>query len=144
MYPLAKFQPCMPLTVTALRSSNNRKIDIYSKYRENKLQAPTKMVVTYQQIEVWSYNFHHRVCHEQGNQLLDNVSLTHPSSLHTKAKFVKKNRSRMIASTQCKQTLTTSVSLGLLQRNKDFPSPIEQANKMISRVLLLVPSFTKK
>ena len=38
----------------------------------------------------------------------------------------------------------TSVSLGLLHRNKDFPTSLEQANKMISRVLLLVPSFTKK
>ena len=36
------------------------------------------------------------------------------------------------------------VSLGLLQRNNDFPTPVEQANKMISRFLLLVPSFTKK
>ena len=69
MYPLAKFQPHMP-GVTALQSSNNRKIDLYSKYRENKLQAFTKMVVTSQRIEVRSYNFHRRVCHEQGNQLL--------------------------------------------------------------------------
>ena len=43
---------------------------MYSKYRENKLQALTKTVVTYQQIEVRSYNFHHRVRHEQGNQLV--------------------------------------------------------------------------
>ena len=72
MYPLAKFQLHMPITlgVTALQSSNNRKIDLYSKYRENKLQALTKTVVTYQRIEVRSYNFHHRVRHEQGNQLL--------------------------------------------------------------------------
>ena len=40
--------------------------------------------------------------------------------------------------------LITSVSLGLLQRNKDFPMLLEQANKMISRVVLLVSFFTKK
>ena len=69
VYPLAKFQPHMPITlgVTALQSGNNRKIDLYSKYGENILQAPTKTVVTYQQIEVRSYNFHHHVRHEQGN-----------------------------------------------------------------------------
>ena len=38
----------------------------------------------------------------------------------------------------------TYVSVGLLQRNKDFPIPHEEANKMISRFLLLVSSFTKK
>ena len=40
--------------------------------------------------------------------------------------------------------LITYVSSGLLQRNNDFPTPLEQANKMISRFILLVPSFTKK
>ena len=56
LYPLEKFQLHMPNTlgVTTLQSSNNRKIDLYSKYRENKLQALTKTVVTYQQIEVQS------------------------------------------------------------------------------------------
>ena len=70
----------MPITfgVTALQSSNNRKIDMYSKYRENKLQALTKTVVTYQQIEVQSYNFHHCVRHEQGNQLLGKIILYLP------------------------------------------------------------------
>ena len=35
VYPLAKFQFHLPITlgVTALQSSNNRKIDLYSKYR---------------------------------------------------------------------------------------------------------------
>ena len=72
MYPLAKFQLHTPLTlgVTALQSTNNRKIDLYSKYRENKIQALTKMVVTYQRIEVRSYHFYHRVRYEQGNQLV--------------------------------------------------------------------------
>ena len=72
VYLLAKFQPHMPITsgVTVLQSSNNKKIDLYSKYKENKLQALTKTVVTYQRIEIQSYNFHHRVRHEQGNRLL--------------------------------------------------------------------------
>ena len=93
MYPLAKFQLHMPITlrVTALQSSNNRKIDLYRKYRENKLQALTKMIVTYQRIEVQSYNIHRRVRHEQVNQLLGTFFLYSPSSLHTKAKFVKNN-----------------------------------------------------
>ena len=79
------------LGVTALQSSNNRKIDLYSKYRENKLHALTKTVLTYQWIMVRSSTFHHRVRHELGNQLLVSLFFTRPSSLHTKAKFVKKN-----------------------------------------------------
>ena len=39
------------LGIAALKSSNNRKINFHSKYRENKLQAA---IVTYQQIEVSS------------------------------------------------------------------------------------------
>ena len=80
VYPLAKLQTHMPITlgVTALQSSNNRKIDLYSKYRENKLQAPTKMFVTYQRIEVRSYDFHHLVRHEQGNQLFGRFFLYSP------------------------------------------------------------------
>ena len=90
MYPLAKFQLHIPITLggTTLQSSNNRKIDMYSKYRKNILQALTKTVVTYQRIEVHSSNVHHRVRHEHGNQLLGKFSFTHSSSLHTKAKFM--------------------------------------------------------
>ena len=49
MYVLTKFQPYIPenFEFTALQSSGNRKIDLYTKYRENKLQALTKMDVTY-------------------------------------------------------------------------------------------------
>jgi len=45
MYVLAKFQPDMPITlrVMALKSDKNKKIDLYSKHRENKLQALTKV-----------------------------------------------------------------------------------------------------
>ena len=44
-----KFQPDMPITlgVIALTSGNSKKIDFYSKHWENKLQALTKMDVTY-------------------------------------------------------------------------------------------------
>ena len=47
VHALAKFQFHMSITlgVTALQSSYNRKIDMYSKYRENKLQAITEMVI---------------------------------------------------------------------------------------------------
>ena len=77
-----------------------RERPLHNLYRENKLQAPTKTIVTYERIDIRSYNFHHRVHHEQGNQLMGRFSFTRPSSLHTKAEFMKKkNRSRMIAST---------------------------------------------
>ena len=50
------FQFHMPIDLggAALQSSNNRKIDLYSKYSENKLHALTKTVVTYQRIAVRS------------------------------------------------------------------------------------------
>ena len=72
------------------------------------------MIVTYQRIEVQSYNIHRRVRHEQVNQLLGTFFLYSPSSLHTKAKFVKNIWSRTIASTWRKQMFITYVSLGLL------------------------------
>ena len=80
MYPLAKFQLHIPviLGVTALQSSSNRKIDLCSRCREKILQMLAKTVVTYQQIEGRSYNFHHRVRHEQGNQLLGKYFLYSP------------------------------------------------------------------
>ena len=62
-------------------SSKNRTIDLYSEHRRNKLQALTKTVVAYQQIEVRSYIFCHCTCHAQGNGLLDNFYLY--SSLFT-------------------------------------------------------------
>ena len=71
-------------------------------------------------------------------------SFTYPSSLHLKAKFMKKNRLRMIVSMGCKQVPITYESLGLQQRNKNFRTPVEQANKMMLRFLLLRSSFTEK
>jgi len=71
-------------------------------------------------------------------------SFTHPSLLHLKVKFMKKNWSCTIISTWRKQVPITYVSLGLLKQNKHFWTPLEQANKMMSRFLLLHCSFTKK
>ena len=54
MYVLAKFQLQIlkAFEITALRSSSNRKIDLYSKHRENKLQVLPKTDVTYEWSEV--------------------------------------------------------------------------------------------
>ena len=56
MYSLARFQLRMPITlgVTALWSSSNRKFNLYARYWENKLQALTKTMVTYEQKDVLS------------------------------------------------------------------------------------------
>ena len=95
-YPPAKFQLHLLITlgVTALQSSNNRKIDLYSKYRENKLQALTKTAVTYQRVEVRANVF---TIVFATNQLLGKFSFTHSSSLHKKVKFMKKNQLHTIA-----------------------------------------------
>ena len=59
MYVMAKIQlhilKCFE--VTALQSSSNRKIDLYSKYWENKLQALTKTDVTYEWSDVQTQKF---------------------------------------------------------------------------------------
>jgi len=66
MYVLAKFQPDTPITfrVMALQSSNNKMINLYSKHWENKLQALTKMFVTYKWNVTQSCNLHHHISHE--------------------------------------------------------------------------------
>ena len=48
MYVLAKFQLCIlkAFENTALQSNSHRKIDLYSKHRENNLQALPKTDVT--------------------------------------------------------------------------------------------------
>jgi len=96
-----------------------------------------------QWIKLLSRNFYYNVHHEWGNQILGMFIPTLFSSLCTKTKFIKNNWLHTMVSTRSKQTLITSVSLGLLQRNKDFWT-LEQANKMIPRFWLLVPSFTEK
>jgi len=77
MYLLAKFQLHIPIPcrVTALQNIKNKTINLYSKYKGNKLQVLTKTVKTCEQIEVWSYNFCHCACHEQGNRLLHKIFL---------------------------------------------------------------------
>jgi len=102
------------------------------------------MVVTYEQIEVWSYNFCHCVRHEQGNRLLGKFFLYWSFFIAFKGEIHEENWSRTIISTWRKQVPITYVSLSLLLQNKDFPTRLEQANKMMSRFLLLGPPFTKK
>jgi len=86
MYLLEKLRVSIPMRwgVIALQSSNNETIDLYSEYRESKLQALTKTVVTYKQIEVGSYNSCHCAHHKQGNQLLHCISFSfiYPSFLY--------------------------------------------------------------
>ena len=61
------------------QSNNNRNIDLYSKYRESKLQVLTKIVVTYKkQNGVWSRTLYHPIFHEQGNRLLGKFFLLLP------------------------------------------------------------------
>ena len=66
------------------QSSNNRKIELYSKTiigaSKNGCNLPTH--------EVWSYNFYDRTYHEQGNQSMGTFFFT---CLHAKVKFIKKN-----------------------------------------------------
>ena len=75
MYLLVKFQLCIlkASEVTALQSSSNRKIDLYSKYRKNKLQAITK---TDEWRDAQTQNLHHCVCHELRNGLLGIIPFT--------------------------------------------------------------------
>ena len=72
MYLLAKFQLRIlkSFEVTALQNSSNRKIDLYSKYWENKLQVLTKTDVTYEWSDSQTQNLHHCVSHELRNGLL--------------------------------------------------------------------------
>ena len=72
MYLLAKFQLRIlkAIEVTALQSNSNRKIDLYSKHRENNLQALPKTDVTYKWSEVGTRILHHHVGYELKNGLL--------------------------------------------------------------------------
>ena len=61
MHVVAKFHLCIlkAFKVKVLQSSYNRKIDLYSTYRENKLRRLTKMIVTYEWSDVQTRNLHH-------------------------------------------------------------------------------------
>ena len=80
MYLLAKFQLRIlkAIEVTALQTNSNRKIDLYSKHRENKLQALPKTDVTYKGSEVRTRILHHHVRHELRNGLLGKLFLLLP------------------------------------------------------------------
>ena len=54
MYVLPKFQfyTLKTFEVTVLQSSSNRKIDLYSNYRENKVQSLTKIDASYEWSDV--------------------------------------------------------------------------------------------
>ena len=71
MHVLVKFQLRIlkAFEVTALQSNGNRKIDLYSKHRENKLQVLPKTDVTYRWSEVGTQILHHHICHELRNGL---------------------------------------------------------------------------
>ena len=66
IYVLAKFELRIlkAFEVTALKSSSNRKIDLYSKHRGNKLQALPKMNVTCEWSKVATQILYHHACHE--------------------------------------------------------------------------------
>ena len=80
MYVLAKFQLCILKAneVIALQNHSNRKINLYSKYKENKLQVPTKTDVTYEWSEAQTQKLHHRIRHELRNGLLCKLFLLLP------------------------------------------------------------------
>ena len=136
MYVLAKFQlrVLKAFEVTALQSSSNKKIDLYSKHRENKLQALIKMDETYEWSEVVTRILYHHVRHELRNGLLGKYSFYYPASPQTKLKSMKKHRSRTTAPTSREQTAITYNFLGALQPNKDFRAPLAWANTMIPRL----------
>ena len=77
MYVLAKFQLYIikAFEVTALQSNSNRKIDLYSKHRESKLQALPKTDVTCKWSEVMTQILHHYVRHKLRNGLLGKLFL---------------------------------------------------------------------
>ena len=100
MYLLEKFQLHILISYgfKALQRSNNRTIDLYNEYRENKFQALTKPVVTYKHIEIGSCDFAFVLAMNKGMDYWVSDSFTHLPSLHLKAKFMKKNRSCTIVS----------------------------------------------
>ena len=77
MYVLAKFQLCIleAFEVTALQRNSNRKIDLYSKHRENKLQALPKTDVICKWSEVRTRILYHHVRHELRNRSLGKLFL---------------------------------------------------------------------
>ena len=89
MHVLVKFQLRIlkAFEVIALQSNSSRKINLYSKHRENKLQALPKMNVTYKWSEVGTRIFHHHICHELRNRLLGRLFLSLSCITTSKAKI---------------------------------------------------------
>jgi len=81
MYLLAKFQLRTPkaFEVKALQSSSNRKKNLNSRYRKNKLQVLTKTNVTYKWSAAQTRNLHHYVCHKLRSGLLGRLFLLLPN-----------------------------------------------------------------
>ena len=77
VYLLTKFQLRIlkVLEVTALQSSSNRNIDLYSVHREKKLQALTKTDVLYEWSKAQTQNLHQCTYHELKNELLGKLFL---------------------------------------------------------------------
>ena len=118
MYVVAKFQLHIPriFKVTTLQDSSNRKIDLYSKYQENKLPVLIKTDVTYKWSDVQTQSLHHHVCHELRNGLPGKLILLLYSALpQTKSKSMKKHRSRTTALISRKLIAITYNSFGVLQ-----------------------------
>ena len=124
MHVLVKFQLHIlkAFEVIALQSNSNRKIDLYSKHRENKLQVLPKTDVTYKWSEVKTRILHHHIRHELRNGSLGKLFLL-LSCITTKSKSMKKHRSRTTVSTSREQMAITYNSLGALQP-KIFELPL--------------------
>jgi len=79
------------LGITAIQSNNIRKINLYCKYYENKSQALTKTVITYDYNAVQTQNLPSRVCPELRNGILRKLFLLRPFFITSKDKSMKKN-----------------------------------------------------
>ena len=127
---LAKFQLHIlkAFKVTVLQSSSNRKIDLYSKYRKNKLLVLTKTDVTYEWSGVRTWNLHHCVSNDLRNGLLGKLFLLLPFITANKVEIHEEHQSQTITSTSRELVAITYNSFGPLQSNKDFQAPLAWAN----------------
>ena len=112
--------------VTDLQSSCNRKIDLYSKYRKNKLQVLIKTDVTYEWSAVHTRNLHHSVCHKLRNGLLSKSFLFLSWVSLNKVEI---NEETPITSNHFDVTWTNNHNLQILQSNKEFWSPLAWVKK---------------
>ena len=109
--------------VTALQSSNTRKIDLYSKHWENKSEALTK---TAEHLNTKLYRLKICIIVFASNIEMDYLvtySFYHLSSSQTKPKSIKKNRFRMTNSMSRELINITHDLIGTVQSDKGFPTP---------------------